>query len=379
MVQVDEFAGFQKAFVEEPITEPAPNVETVEQVEAPVVDAQPAEPTPPTDFFSSLNEKLKTDFKSEDDIRTLIEQSSKAKQYEEQLKELETLKADLEFYKNGINPLDYFASEDDFRIQQFKKANPDKDSSLAYKVFTSDLDKLSDLDVLAQYEMLNNEVEGGEAGAKELVAQQYSLDLDSDPKEWSTLSRNQLKKAANTVRKEIKDMKGSYQLPEKIDVSGKRQSEQEAVAKRTEAIKKGWEEVIPKALEQIKEIEINDLDKDGNPEAMMKYVIDDEMKKELGEEAKSILIATGQDINAESGKAVDKYIKDQYVIRNLPKILKAYSTSLLADLDRKKDEETHNPVPIKTETKPASPDDAAKQKLLDYALGGSGFKYNKPF
>lgn len=374
----DEFAGFQKAFVEEPIPEPAPITEAApaEEVVTEPAQSAPAEPAP-TDFYSSLNEKLKTDFKSEEDIRLLVEQASKAKQFEEQLKELETLKADLEFYKNGVNPLDYFASEDDFRIQQFKKANPEKNASLAYRVFTSDLDKLSDLEVLAQYEMLNNDVEGGEAGAKELVAQQYSLDLESDPKEWSTLSRNQLKKAANTVRREIKEMKESYKLPERIDVAGKRQTEQEAQAKRTELITKGWTEVIPKALNEIKEIEINDTDKDGKVEPLMKYVIDEETKKELGEEAKQILISNNVEINAESGKFIDKYIKDQYVTRTLPKLLKAYATTLLAELDKKKDEETHNPNPIKTDPRPPSADDAEKQKLIEYALGGSSFKYNK--
>jgi len=381
MSELDEFSGFTKAFVEEPITsEPAPITEPASTETVVTETAQPATPEPvQTDFWSSLNEKLKTDFKSEDDIRSLIENSSKVKTLEEQLKDFDTLKADIEFYKESADPLKHFANEDEYRLQQFRKSNPEKDSSVAYQVFTSDIDKLSDLDVLAKYELLNNEVEGGDAGAKELVAQQYSLDLESDPKDWSTLSRNQLKKAANLVRKEFKDLKESYKLPEKVDLASKRQSDQQAIAQRKELIEKGWTEVIPKALNEIKEIEINDTDKDGNVEPLMKYVIDEDLKKELGEEAKQILLANNVDINAESGKFIDKYIKDQYVTRTLPKILKAYATTLMAELDAKRDKEIHNPTPIKTDPRPASADDTEKQRLIDYALGGGGFKYNKPF
>lgn len=379
MSELDEFAEFTKAFVEEPIkSEPALITEPASTETVVTETAQPATPEPAqTDFWSSLNSKLNTDFKSEDDIKSLVESASKTKALEEQLKELETLKADIEFYRESANPLKHFANEDEYRVQQFRKGNPDKNASVAYQVFTSDLDKLSDLDVLTKYELLNNDVEGGDAGAKELVAQQYSLDLESDPKDWSTLSRNQLKKAANLVRREMKDLKESYKLPEKVDLASKRQSDQQAVAQRKDLIEKGWTEVIPKALNEIKEIEINDTDKDGKVEPLMKYTIDEDLKKELGEEARQILIANNVDINAESGKFIDKYIKDQYVTRTLPKILKAYATTLMAELDAKRDKEIHNPNPIKTDTRPVEPEDAEKQRLLN--LGGGGFKFNKPF
>jgi len=397
----DEFAGFTKAFVTEEVPteptapkEPEPATELVQEEPTPEpVTETVTEPTetvtePPVtetttdsapekiDPISSLNEMLKTDFKSGEDIKMLIETASKAKQLEEQLN---TLNADIDFYKENADPLKHFASEDDYRLQQFKKANPDKSSSVADRLFSSDLSKLSDLEVLAQYEMFNNDVEGGEAGAKELVEQQYGLDPETEPKDWSTLTRNQLKKAANFVRQEIKETKESFKLPEKIDLEGKRKSEQEALATRTESITKAWEEVIPKVLTEINEIEITTLDKDGKSESLMKYAIDDESKKELGEEAKNILIANNQDVNAESGKFVDRYIKDQYLLRNIDKIIKLTRQEAIDLVDKAKDEETHNAAPITTEVKPTNEDDAKKQDLIDYALGGTGWKSNKPF
>lgn len=379
---MDEFAEFEKVVAEQP-TE-TPPVETIEGVvtettETPQEVVEPVVEKTQDDYWSSLNEKYKTDFKSDDDFKTVLEKATKASALEEQLKELEALKADLDFYKENSDPLKDFASEDDYKVQQFKKAHPDKDASLAYKVFTADLDKLSDLDVLTQYEMLNTDVEGGEAGAKELVAQQFALDLETDPSEWSTLARNQLKKAANVVRKELKEMKDSYKVPEKVDLAAKRQADQEALAKHTESITKAWEEVLPKALNEIKEIEINDLDKDGKAEPLMKYVIDDETKKALGEEAKKILLANNAEVTPETGKWVDQYVKERYVISQLPKILKAYATTLTAEIDEKKDIETHNPVVVKNEVRPESVEDEETKRFLEFANKGSGFKYNKPF
>jgi hypothetical protein len=54
-----------------------------------------------------------------------------------------------------------------------------------------------------------------------------------------------------------------------------------------------------------------------------------------------------------------------------------YRDEGMALVDKKKDEETHNPNPIKTEVKPATEIDAEKQRQIEYALGGSTFKYNK--
>jgi len=386
MAQDVDYSKFTPAFgevkVEEQVATPPVEQVTEPPTETPPATSTPdqsAAPPPETLNYEFFNKTFKTDFKTEDDFKKVIELSSKAKTLEDQLKEYETLKADLEAYKTGVNPLDYFASEDDYRIQQFKKENPDKDASVAYKLFASDLGKASDLDVLIQFELLDGAV-SNEAEARELISAKYDLDLSSDPKEWTALARTQLKRDANKARGEVKSMKEGYKLPDKVDIAGRREAEKADAQKRVETLTKGWQDIVPKILTDLKEVEINDYDKDGKVESLMKYVIDDEAKKQLGTEVMDYLVVNQKDINDDNVKEAAMVMQSRYVLQNLPKILKAYSTSILAEYDKKRDAELTNPNPLKTDTKPVDEAEAArKRQSTEQALGGLGFKRNKPF
>lgn len=385
MAEID-YSQFEKAFEPAPAAQVTPKGGTTppapaELVTPPAVTTATPVTTPEpiqTDYISSLNTKFKTSFKSDDDLKSVLENAAKTQALQEQLKEFETLKGDMEYYKKGVNPLDYFASEDDYRMQQFKKTNPDKDAGVANKMFTTDLDKLSDLDVLTQYELLHGTFTDGEVGAKELVAAQYELDLN-DPESWTRLSKNTMARAAAKARSEIKELKGSIKLPETIDLASKREAEKATALQRAELLKQGWGDVVPKMMTDLKEVAINDTDKDGKEEPLLKYVIDEDAKKELGAEVMDYLISNNKDINEENVKEAAIGVQREYVLRNLPKILKAYATTLVAEIDRKKDEETANPNPIKGEVKPAADAAAAKQAEIEYATGGAKFVGKKLF
>lgn len=391
MVDMD-YSQFEPAFkaetnVEEnKVQETAPVTETPTE-QTPVTETQSAEVVTTTETqatpqdtlnYEFFNKTFKTDFKTEDDIRKIIELSSKTKTLEDQLKDFETLKADVEEYKKGIDPLAYFASEDDYRIQQFKKSNPDKDASVAYKLFASDVTKLTDLEVLTQFEMLDGVIRD-EAEAQSLLADKYAIDLESDPKEWTVLARAQLKRDANRARAEIKTMKEEIKLPTRVDVEGQRKQAQEAQAQKAELLKKGWNDIVPSMITELKEVEINDYDKDGKPEPVFKYAIADEAKPRLQAQIMEHLLASGKEINADNVKEAGAIVQSWYVLQNIGKMIKAVKSEIAAEIDRKKDEETHNPIPLKTEVKPVDDTEAKRRKEeTEYALGGSGFKYNKP-
>jgi len=360
-------------------TEAKPAEITTEvKTEEPPTVAPPAEPKFDIAFFNKL---YKTDFKSEDDIRGIIERSSKASDLEKQLKEYETLKADIDFYKKGVNPLDYFASEDDYRIQQFKKQYPDKDPSVAYKLFNSDLNKEGDFDLLVQYELMSGGVDGGEATAKQLVGKKYDIDDVDNPAEWSPLTKTLLKREANKVRNEIGTLKSEIKLPDIVNLSEKRAAEEKKQADELANLTKGWEDIMPKMVADLKEIDIKDVSNDGKEEPLLKYVMEDEVKQEMGKAIKEHLIANRIPINEQTVREVGTSMLKEYVWQNLPKLLKAYANPLLAALDKAKDEETHNPTVIKTEKKPdtLTEDEKRKKELTQALIGAGKFKYNKPF
>jgi hypothetical protein len=396
----DFFDSLPKAF-EQPAEETKPTevvTEVVAPTEVAATEAKPAEvtdvkvevkptevvtPTPePKLDLAFFNKLYKTDFKSEEDIKGVIERSSKAGELENKLKEYDVLKADIEFYKKGINPLDWFDSEDDFRVQQFKKTNKDKDASIAYKLFQSDLSKVSDFDLIVQYELMNGGVVGGEPTAIEYVAKKYDIEDVNNPSEWDALTKTRLKRASNEVRNEIQKMKSEIKLPEVINLAEKREADVKRQAEELEMSKTGWTDVMSKLLPNLKEVEINDYTNDGKSEPLIKYVIEDDIKQGLGNAIMEHLVKNKVPINEANVKDVGTSIMKEYVWHNLPKILKAYNSTMNSILDKKRDEEIHNPVVLKTEHKPdtLTEEDKRKKDLTEMLIGkGNTFKYNKLF
>lgn len=387
-----DYSKFTPAF-QEKVEEKPPEVVVETQVATPeTITPEPIKPAevkpetvaPPPEVkqdtlnYEFFNKTFKTDFKTEDDLKKVIELSSKAKEFEDRVKDYEELKQKLEAYQEGVDVLKYFKSEDDYKVQQFAKTNPDKDASVAFKLFTSDMSKLGDLDVLTQFELLDGVI-SNEAEAKILIAEKYGIDLEADPKEWTALARTQLKRDANKARGEIKLMKEGIPLPEKVDVEGRRKQAQEEAQKKAELLNKGWGDIVPKMLNELKEVEINDYDKDGKAEFVFKYAVPEEDKKQLRDDIMTYLTSNGKEINEDNVKEAGNVLQGMYVLRNVGKMMKAIKAEIAAAIDEQKDKETHNPNPIKTEVKPPDDEAVAKKKAeTAYALGGSTFKPNKP-
>jgi hypothetical protein len=384
-----DYSKFEPAF--QPKAEQVPTEPPAEPVVQPQAEptAPPAEPTvatpePPqatpqeTLNYEFFNKTFKTDFKTEDDLRKVIELSSKAKTLEDRVKDYDELQQKLEAYKESQDILKYFKSEDDYRAQQYLKNNPDKDATVAARLFTSDVSKLSDLDILTQFELLDGTL-GDEAKMRSDIAEKYAIDLEADPKEWSALAKSQLRRDANKARAEIKAMKEGIALPERVDVESKRKQAQEDANARAEQLQKGWSTEVPKLLADLKSVEVIDYDKDNKAESIFTYAVADEDKKQMGEDIMGYLISSGKEINDNNIKEAAGTIRGWYVLNNLPKMFKAFKSELAAVIDEQKDKETHNPNPVKTDIKP--PDDAETKRRQDetaYALGQSGFTPNLP-
>ena len=186
-------------------------------------------------------------------------------------------------------------------------------------------------------------------------------------------------RAANKARQEIKEMKSGIKLPDTINLASQREAEQKAAIEKADLLKKGWGDVVPKMMTDLKEVAISDLDKDGKEEPLLKYTIDDEAKKALGDEVMEFLVASGKEINEDNVKEAAIGVQREYILRNLPKIIKAYHATQLAEYDAKKDKETHNAEIIKTDKKDVT-DAAQKEKqLIEYATGGHQWTGNKLF
>lgn len=324
------------------------------------------------EFF---NKSFGTKFDTEDALKNALQDSSKAKDLESKLLEYESLKSDIEYYKNGYNPLDLFASEDDFRVQQFKKQNPDKDASVAHKAFTSDLSKQDDLDVLVMYEMLNNPgLKGGEAGAREIVADQYGVDME-DRDSWTTLVQNKLKKAANLARSEIKGMKDGIELPKVVDLKSQREADIAAQNAHKEELKTKWSATVDNMFNHMDKVPIYEKDADGKDVELLNYVMDDKSKSALKQEVYEYVVNSGKDLTEDNINEAGQLVYSRFVLNNVAKIVKSYANDLLAKQEKKVDTEIHNAEKVTTDTKPASDLEKEKAEFINFALGNDkGFK-----
>lgn len=394
MSKFEEIPGFEKVDwnkVEEPVVEPtqeptkAPVAEPTTETGEPTKDTQAPETPVETPVvnqgvvenkfdISFFNKTFDTQFDTEDALKDAIKNSSKAKELESKLAEYEVLKADIERYKNGINPLDFFASEDDFRVQQFKKQNPDKDATVVYKAFTSDLSKVDDLDVLVMYEMFNNPgLKGGEAGALEDVADQYGLDLE-DRNGWTQLQQNKLLKAANAARSEFKKVKGGIELPKHINLSEDREAQAKAQAERQADLKVKWSAAVDNMFSKMEKVPVYDVDQDGKQVELFNYVMDDKSKAVLKQGISDYLVNSGKEITPENVQEAGQIVYERFVLANLGKMMKTYGADLLAKQEKVIDKEIHNAEPVKTDVKQTTEIEREQAEFIANLTGSRGFQ-----
>jgi hypothetical protein len=330
--------------------------------------------------ISFFNKSFNTQFDSEDALKNALQSSSKAQELESKLSEYETLKSDIEYYKNGINPLDYFASEDDFRVQQFKIQHPDKDSSIAYKAFTSDLSKVDDLDVLVMYELVNDPgLKGGDAGAKEIIESDYGVSIE-ERDSWTTLQENKLRKAANLARTELKEMKDGIKLPENVNLNSKRETDLAAQIEKQAQSKMKWTATVDNMFSNMDKVPIYDVDADGKQVELLSYVMDDKSKTFLKQNITDYVVNSNKDITEESVKEAGQIVYSRFILDNLPKIIKSYATDLLSKQEKVIDEKIHNAEKVTMAVKPEGEVEKEKAAFIDFALGGEkGFKRNPLF
>jgi hypothetical protein len=189
-----------------------------------------------------FNEWSGRKFEKEDDIKTIFEKVDKIPEYEEKIskiQELEKKNEDFEFYKNEVqkladayNPLNAFggnekAYKDYTTMQQIGQG---KDPGVVQKVVQTDLDKMSDLDVLSLQAQFNAPTLAGQGDAiKKAILEQNNVEMDEDFNINGDINLTASQKIniatqAAQARNTLNTLKNSVEIPKHEDV--KQQIEQ---------------------------------------------------------------------------------------------------------------------------------------------------------
>ena len=300
---------------------------------------------PQTDeFIENFNKRYNTQYKADDEIKNLFSLTGKVTEYEGKLKDHESLVESVDKYKKELEELkgkeDFSGLLDKPRIrkayvaEQLIAKHPDLDPDILSSVAISDLDKMTDIEVIAKERMIN--VKGltfDEARLAKLA--DFGIDSETAPEEWDGVAKARIKIAAAEARERVKSLLGGIEVPKPI-------SAEEIEAKRTKAL----EEKV-KATAPIKEIFTKfDTYKNGEFE----FTPPDEFKSKLGDIWNGFFIDGGLEVNEENISTAELIKEALFVKEYLPKMLEVHEKTIRAKLKEEQDALLHNDMPPNTAT-----------------------------
>jgi len=220
-------------------TATTPVVETPQT--PPTVEEPPKVETPKADeFIENLNKKFGTQYKTEDELKNIFGLPKKVTEYET---ELATHKMSIEDYKKKIeeleelrNPLKYFSSPQTYIAEQLRIKYPKSNPVLLQEIATTDVSKMSDLDVLVKDKQLFVQDAPREEVIKKVVLKKYGIDPATPVEEWDEVALGEMKLDAAIAREKINTLRGGIEMPVVPSKEQRAQEEAEAKAKQEQAV-----------------------------------------------------------------------------------------------------------------------------------------------
>ena len=363
--------------VEETVVEPEV---TGAAIEAPKTEpaSTDTEPEKKTIFeINEFNQTFATEYENEEALKSALADAKRIGELQEQIKELESLREENLLLKENLDPMKYFASEDDYKVAQFKKQFPDKDASVAYKLMTADLSTMSDRDLIAQNLLLDNpDLDGGLKGALEIVDDKYGIE---DGVDIDALTKNKMKVEARSSRKNIESVKAQIQLPDKIDPSSLAAKQKELLEQKTNKLKEGWSAIGKEAAKSLPDLVIKDKDADGNEVEAFRYSMTKDFPQEVVDNMINYMALQGIEPSKETASVLMDTMQKEYLFQHREDIIKAVRDDALAKAEERRLKKQHNtgePTKEVTPVTDKSKDDTARL-MADLKKGWSPHQFVK--
>lgn len=300
-------------------------------------------------FFENFNTRFGAEFKSDEDIKSLLdsrdelstlkEQSAQWTEYEQRVKEYDEKIAELE---GRIDPLSHFTSKESYIAEQLRRAHPDKDPALLQEVVMKDLKEMSDIDVLAKRLLLDNpDLEGGLVGAKEVIDDKYGINRDDEDYEMSSVTKNRIKIDANESRKVLEGLKDTIEMPTVMTAEEKEQ----AIAEAKEAKSK---ELIPYA-DKFKQFDKWTVDI--GDDKKFEFDVPDEFKKGLDGMFKGFFLDEEMELNEKNLETVVELRNAMLLTEYFPKIYEVIQNDAKTVTQENTDALLNNNAPENTSTR----------------------------
>jgi hypothetical protein len=311
-----------------PITEP--------QIEKPQAE------TPVDSFFEGFNKRFNTQYKTDDEVKSLLDAPKKISEYERQLAEFESTKKIVDESKKRIlelekeeNPLQYFSSPDSYIAEQLKIKYPKSNPDTLHKIATTDLSKMDDLDVLVKDKQLFVPDAPKEGIIRSVVLKHYGIDPTAPPEEWDEISVAEMKLDAAAARDKINNLKSVIEMPKIVSREEKQKAEQEAVAQKEQAIAP-----LKESFSKFDKFSYEGFDFD----------VPSEYQSKLPDMFQSMFINAGLEPTQENLQSAVELRDALFLHQYFTKIREVIAKEAKTELQKEQDAELHNTQPPNTAT-----------------------------
>jgi len=319
--------------------------------------------------FRTLNEQLGRNYSSVDQIKADIEKPTMESEYNDVKKQLEEwqakyneLNADYDLLTEQIDPTAYFSSEEAMKLEAFKKANPDKDASIAQKVFsTNDLSSISDIEMVKMGWKFNTpNLKGTDKDLEVSIAEELGQDPETPFEEWPISAKNRLARMSADYANQFKQIRSSVSLPEKVNIEELKTQRRQASEQRQAELTEGWSKVADESLKSTSSVKLPiGKPEEGGEQKFFVWELGDPPQAEV-DTLKERYISMGVDPK-EHSEAFQQTLDLALIQKNLPQIMQKYGEDLLANIEEKHLEETNNTNPLK-DSERTDLSDAEKEK-----------------
>jgi hypothetical protein len=318
----------------------------------------------PKDFNEKFSKRIGREVKDEKELDEIFSAPTKVSELSGKYKELEdthnltkqeyeNLKSEYESKKENYKYFDlrkYFANDDLYKTNAIQLKFPDKDASTMLEISNMDLKKADNVDLLIKQAKINDpDVFKGKDDSyiMEVLADRFGgVDLN-DKDSWDKVTETKIALAAKQVRVEFEAYQ-NVELPVPVDVEKLREEFVSKEKAQFETVKNQWSPIVDKMVANFTELVIPD----ESGAELYKYTpeISDSFKTEVSKFV-DYLAYTGQPVNEKTIMDVLENIKGRYIVKELPKIMKAHALKVSTQVNDEWHDKVNNNKPLSNGTK----------------------------
>ena len=346
-------------------------------------DDKPTETQKELDFnIESFNKAFGRNYKSKDEIQSLFADKEEFVSLKAKYEELEKQSVEKDSkLKEQFNPMSYFANEQQFKINQILKANPDLNESIINRIVTSNLDEMSELDVLKLNESLTTKGAYDDSLIEDVIKDRYGLDVDKEDLDEQGLKKLRvkefsMKRDAEKALGEIKKML-DVEIPEFKDPTVLAQERDAESKKKFDESKAQWSIYTDKFVKELDKLSI-EYQTDGKEKSTFDFAYDDDFKAVLKDKLPQIAAQTGRDVNNEQDVAyLTEQIHKDYLWINRSAVIKSAVEDVITKMTKEQFDKFHNTSQPKSTESPQTLTDEQKKNNETLHKMMDDFKVNK--